>query len=289
MTRNKIENLVFISQQVGKSSAYAQGGGGNTSIKLDKKTMAIKSSGRLLREMSRTSGYSIVDYNAICDYLKHPDVDENTFIHTIKSFVLQKNNRPSIETSFHAQLGQCVIHTHSIYANILNCSEEGKVLVTKLFPDALWVDYATPGRELTLAIQKILTKTNLKSSTIFLQNHGLIVAADTAHNTLALHKTVNQKIIDYFKLSKKIFTTANNSIQLDFIKNHVLFPDQVVYTSAEAGMLNTVAAKETLWAYNFILNTIIKKDLTPCFIPKEKTDMLLNMESEKYRQEILKK
>lgn len=53
-------------------------------------------------------------------------------------------------------------------------------------------------------------------------------------------------------------------------------------------MLGTDAAKETLWAYDYILNTIKAKGLTPRYLSKRQIEKLMNMEGEKYRQEVLK-
>ena len=249
--------------------------------------MAIKASGGLLEEMTVENGYSIVDYSAIQDYLKLPDGDEDTFTQKIKSFVIETNNRPSIETGFHAQLGKCVVHTHSVYANILTCSKEGKEIARNLFPEAVWIGYATPGRDLTLLIRNELERAQTKPSIIFLQNHGMIATGEQAEETLDVHENVNQKIQNHFNLTPVRY--EESIIDVHFMKTHVLFPDQVVYTLAGQEILATRAAKETLWAYGFIMDIIKKLNLTPQFIPQDKAEILLNMESEKFRQGVLKK
>ena len=45
--------------------------------------------------------------------------------------------RPSVEVGFHAILKKYVIHTHSVYANIITCSMEGEALAEKLFKDSI--------------------------------------------------------------------------------------------------------------------------------------------------------
>lgn len=291
MTESKIHSLVDISHTLGDKVAYVQGGGGNTSIKLDDTRMAIKASGGLLKDMSIKDGYSVVDYPSIRDYLITPDLDEDVFTQKIKSFVLETDNRPSIETGFHALLGTCVIHTHSVYANLLTCSQEGEEIASKLFPNSLWIEYETPGRDLTLAMQNRLKESHIAPNVIFLQNHGLITIGNTAQDTLDLHKAINQSIQEYCKLSPVEYHTeySTSTLDMEFIKTHVCFPDQVVYTLAGQALLETQAAKETLWAYTFIVSNINNLNLTPQFIAQDKAEILLHMESEKYRQGMLNK
>lgn len=285
--KSDIKDLIAISNQIGKNIAYIQGGGGNTSVKIDQKHMAIKASGFFLKTMTESAGYSIVNYSAINTYLDNCDLDEDGFTKKIKSFMLKTNNRPSIETGFHAILDKYVIHTHSVYVNILTCSNEGEAIANSLFPNSIWINYSTPGRALTLAI-KNSTNSKKKPAIIFLQNHGIIIHSNIAETANKIHCHVNKSIMNYFNILPAVFSENENGINFKFIKNHMLFPDQVVYTLAEKNLLNTLAAKETLWAYRFILSTIKKNKLTPHFLPKNHAKLLLNMESEKYRQEVLK-
>ena len=133
MKKNKIEELVFMSNDIGGDPACTQGGGGNISVKLDEEQMAIKSSGRALKEMTRDDGYSIVDYKKIRNHLNSSDQSEHAFLQELRSCTFEGYSRPSMETGFHALLGDYVIHTHSVYANLLTCSKEGKNIVSKLF------------------------------------------------------------------------------------------------------------------------------------------------------------
>ena len=284
---NQTHELVKISQGIGKNIAYVQGGGGNTSVKIDETRLAIKASGYLLKDVSETDGYCIVDYQAICSYLETPDMDEDLFTQKIKSFVIETNVRPSIETGFHALLGDVVIHSHSVYTNLLTCSKEGETIVSEFFPEALWVDYVNPGRDLTLAIKESL-KQKPNASTIFLQNHGLIVSSDVSDEALYMHEHINKHIKDYLNVNDFQFN-EDIPFDVDFIKNHVLFPDQVVYALAGEVLLKTQAGQETFAAYNFIDHTLKEKKLTPHFISQENVDILINMESEKYRQKVVKK
>ena len=228
MKKNNIKDLVFMSKIIGNNPAYVQGGGGNTSVKLDQNRMAIKASGQTLKDIGEKDGYCIVDYSAICDYLSSPDSDENIFSIKIQSFAEHTKNRPSIETGFHALLGEFVLHTHSIYANLLNCSKEGKDICYQLFPEAIWVDYETPGRFLTVRIREALQSVSNTSNVIFLQNHGVIVSGSTALEVLDLHEELNSTIQKYFSLNNSDFKVDEEKVNIRDIKDSILFPDQAV-------------------------------------------------------------
>jgi len=288
MTNDELKNLSYISKAIGQYSSYVQGGGGNTSVKMGSNKMAIKASGYLLSDVTETSGFSVVDYNAIRSYLEKPDDDEEEFVRAIKSFVMETDNRPSIETGFHVLLGDYVIHTHSVYANILNCSQEGMGIAEKIFPDSLWIEYATPGRDLTLKIKDAIAKHNGEPEIIFLQNHGVIISGKNFNNVLNLHESLNNKIKEFLNIDKDSFDSWNVIKDFSYVKDHILFPDQVVYTYTGGDSLKSPAAEQTLLAYSFILATIEQKHLTPNFIDKRNIDILLNMESEKYRIKVMK-
>ena len=51
MNNMNLKYLVNISNKIGKRCDYTQGGGGNTSVKIDSENMAIKASGSTLKEM----------------------------------------------------------------------------------------------------------------------------------------------------------------------------------------------------------------------------------------------
>ncbi len=134
-----LKNLIDMSHTIGAEISFVQGGGGNTSAKIDGNFMAIKSSGVSLRDMSFEKGISIVDYKKVNSYHNSLDTSESQYSEDINSFAIDGSGRPSIETGFHALLGKYVIHSHSVFMNVLLCSEEGKELISKYFPDSIWI------------------------------------------------------------------------------------------------------------------------------------------------------
>ena len=143
--KNTIKDLIDISQYAGSRADYTQGGGGNTSVKnFDNGAMLIKASGYRLVDINENTAFVAVDKNKIENYYNSVDLSvekdyEKESAEISKNSVIAIDGmatlRPSVEVGFHAILKKYVIHTHSVYANLLTCSQEGESLAEKLFSD----------------------------------------------------------------------------------------------------------------------------------------------------------
>ncbi len=265
--KNTILDLIDISQYAGNRADYTQGGGGNTSVKNDDKgLMLIKASGYRLMDINETTAFVAVDKKKIADYYENVDLTvdidyEKESAEISKTSVVElegvKTLRPSVEVGFHAILKKYVIHTHSVYANILTCSEEGEKIAEKLFKDKdfgfIFLPYINPGFELTLAMKKKIVEyvaANGKyPEVIFMKNHGLVVNGDCIDRVKSVNTDVNETIRKYFELSDnfrevhltetptgycsdtvivKMFV-AENQLDKAFLDKYPLYPDQLVY------------------------------------------------------------
>ena len=94
-----LSELARMSQTVGERNDYVQGGGGNTSVKLDNGLMAVKASGIRLAQVTETDGFAVVEVETLKD---------------VTSEQGYKPARPSVEAGFHALLGKFVLHTHPV-------------------------------------------------------------------------------------------------------------------------------------------------------------------------------
>ncbi|MDD3287389.1 MAG: class II aldolase/adducin family protein [Alphaproteobacteria bacterium] len=266
-----LKELVFISALMGSNAAYAQGGGGNTSIKSGDR-MWVKASGISLADVSASKGFVAVDHEKIRKGIDsaHNEADYSNLLQS--SIIAPSSDRPSIETGFHALLGAAVLHSHSVWANLIACSSSGRDILKAAIPEALWIPYARPGLE----IAKAISGTHANSAVIVLQNHGLIVSADSAKAAWKMHEDTNARIRSYLKIDDKY------PIECDFKADadHLLFPDQAIYLSGKA-------QEQTHQAYNFIRFTLDQLGLSPNYLPPNEASALLNMESEKYRQKKL--
>ncbi|MGL4524477.1 MAG: class II aldolase/adducin family protein [Spirochaetia bacterium] len=274
-----IEEFISLCHAIGCQPCYIQGGGGNISLKIDEKSMIIKASGGMLKDVSFQRGFSIVDHQQIATLLRS-GCDENVFLKNTENFMIGNYPRPSMELGFHAVLKRCVIHTHSVYANLLTCAQEGYDIVKKLFPMAKWIRYQTPGYPLS----RIIAEKADEYDILFLENHGLIVCADKSNVALELHQKINDNIHDYFLPSLASFDNFSFEEEEESMNSQILFPDQVIYAYSKTDLKNTQAQKETIKAYHFIKENIKRLGLTPKTIDDKEVNILLNLESEKYRQ-----
>jgi rhamnose utilization protein RhaD (predicted bifunctional aldolase and dehydrogenase) len=101
--------------------------------------------------------------------------------------------RPSVETLLHALFPfRFVVHLHPALINGLLCSREALSAAQALFgSEAAVLPYITPGYTLADAVRKIFETRTLSGQSpykiLFLQNHGVFVAADTAEEIKALY------------------------------------------------------------------------------------------------------
>jgi rhamnose utilization protein RhaD (predicted bifunctional aldolase and dehydrogenase) len=228
--------------------------------------MLIKASGYRLVDINENTAFVAVDKNKIETYYKSVDLSvekdyEKESAEVSKDSVVPlagiETLRPSVEVGFHAILKKYVIHTHSVYANIITCSQEGEELAGKLFKDKdfgfIFLPYINPGFELTLAMMKKIdefVKENGKyPEVIFMKNHGLVVTGDYIDRVKAVNTDVNETIRNYFGLADD-FRSVNlvatetgfkseTPLVVNFVKENVLnkalldetplYPDQLVY------------------------------------------------------------
>ena len=263
---HEIIELVEISRYVGQRFDLVQAGGGNSSVKING-DLLVKASGFLLSDMKIDSGYSIVDNKSIIKILEDQSllgVDKNIREKLITEKVnkaTKSDSKASIEVFMHALFYKYTIHTHPIVVNTILCSNGADDIVNDLFPDALLVDYDTPGFSLAINLKheydKFIEVNITPPNVIFLKNHGLIVSADNASDLLKIQENVINKFEEYLKIkldkNKKtnevsdivnsVFNTqlvsyvSDDQIIITQIANvtgEPFFPDQLVYGGFQA-------------------------------------------------------
>lgn len=213
--QEKLNEYARMSGIAGVRSDYVQGGGGNTSVKLDDRLMAIKASGYRLEQIAPDQAYAVLDYAMLRDFYHGNDPAAFADVEKIGSDMAKAATqvigglpslRPSVEAGFHSLLDTYVLHTHPVYANLATCSNEGAEIARRalegLDADYVFVPYINPGVQLAFAIDaacRRATADNHKPpSIIFMQNHGLIVTGPDADTCLRLHDQVNQRIAAAF-------------------------------------------------------------------------------------------
>ncbi|HAH32271.1 MAG TPA: hypothetical protein DCL44_08160 [Elusimicrobia bacterium] len=292
------EILARMAAAAGSRPDLTQGGGGNVSLKLNSERMLIKASGVKLKDVSAAAGYALVNYGNIRRRIASGPGGEGEFSDYICSQTLAvkevKPAKPSIETGFHSLLNTAVIHTHSVYANILNMSVEGHSLGKKIFPEAEFISYNPPGPQLCSAINERARASG--PQIFFLANHGLAVAHAGVAGALELNERVNDTIRRGLCLpaypaiaSVTAGLTPHNSARLAcygarFMVENVLSPDQALYCGPEAleGRGEMEAVNEVLTALFYILDCMKALNLTPRFLSKADVLYFNTMKSGRY-------
>ena len=333
-----INELVETCRFVGVHPDLVQGGGGNNSVKIDSERMLIKASGIELKNVTVDDGVVMVNFKEIKDFFyENISLPTNPRLNTVlQEYTIQDDNmspllRPSIEAGFHSLLKKYVIHSHSVYANILSCSFEGEAIFNNLMSeiniDFAWVKYTTPGAELTLRMAEDSMSFSNKEfpNVIILENHGLIIHSDNYNEVYQLSELIEITIKNHFgitqnypkvrisKLSDTNYTSAtayiNNFLTLNTVFKRIIFPDQMVYfdnnisyddqlKKINIDLVNktlcyhcsereAMAIEETIVAYLFIISHIEKYNLTLRTISTKSIERIVNMESEKYRRDLL--
>lgn len=328
MSQEIIDDIQLITAPFANTWEHVQGPGGNTSVK-NQDIMLIKASGFTFKDLINGIGLTWVDNNQVIQNLSTSCNDgslECPPAKVIKS--IPEGLRPSMEFEFHAALGKYVLHTHSIYVNVITCCVECPDLLKTIFWDIPYVlvPYIMPGHPLASYIYKMVASGE-KAQIYFLKNHGVIVHAETVDEVLSIYNLIQQRIIDFLKLSmvmedhsentnleskQVLFEEISNGIdqmKIEDVRDHILVPDQSIFFRNKIAATDTSAsvyfdlknkeivingspkfmeaAESMLKMIYYILSNHSRLALTSEFISKKELDILHGLSSEKYRVSIL--
>ncbi len=223
---DKLQNFVWLSRTAGARADFVQGGGGNTSMKLDGETMVIKASGYCLKDITPENAYAVLNYRKIRKFYQSHETSDFEDVEKAGSACVKENKisveglpdlRPSVEAGFHSLLKTYVLHSHSVYANLACCARECREIGEKAFADASYswgmVPYTDPGASLTFAIRdemkRVEEKTGKVPSVILMQNHGVIVHDDDPDRCLIIHLDANIRLAACFGVKTDDFPAVS--------------------------------------------------------------------------------
>lgn len=243
---NKLQHFITISKYAGERFDLVQAGGGNSSVKMEDGTMLIKASGFWLSDVDADTGYSSVNNQQVLDIMSDSTLisitekkqRETVAGEALKKTIVNSAFRPSIETFLHSFFAVYTLHTHPIVVNAVTCRVDWKEKLSGLFPDALFVPYATPGIDLAFEMKKqLLTymQTHAQQpSMIFLQNHGLIVSSDDPTEVMRITDDVTQQLEQLLGVD---FSSSRLTNQISRLINSVENTSLVAYRSEDATLL----------------------------------------------------
>jgi rhamnose utilization protein RhaD (predicted bifunctional aldolase and dehydrogenase) len=230
MSQDALQSLLDLSHALGgERLRMAILGEGNTSLRLDDQTFAVKASGSNLASLQPTDLTTcrfdrllpLLDATAATD----AEIDNVLFA----SRVSEAAKKPSIEALFHAYLltlpgVACVGHVHAIAVNQILCSPRARDYAERrACPDeivmcgieSVFVPYAEPGLGLAQSIrrevQAFVQRTGRAPKIILLQNHGIIAVGPSPKavlGSLLMAEKAAEIFVGAAALGGPVFLTA---------------------------------------------------------------------------------
>jgi len=186
--------LIRLSQIAGMRPDWVQAGGGNTSVK-DGDCLLIKASGRTLAELSPDRGIARLSLAVFWEeFLHFGDLASAT-----QKSLNKGSERPSIETFLHVQMQKVTLHIHPAFVCSILMHPDYENILKPLFPDALFLKYCTPGKDLGLALIHGLKDRKDQKTLVFLQNHGVIFSGPDVDSVLEMGHDLDSKLLPLLK------------------------------------------------------------------------------------------
>ncbi|HLP04468.1 MAG TPA: SDR family NAD(P)-dependent oxidoreductase [Paludibacter sp.] len=212
----EIQQLIEISQFYGRDSRFVIAGGGNTSYK-NAERIWVKASGSSLATITE-EGFAILDRAKLNlmsgkTYSSNAVEREEEVKNDLVDATLTKGKRPSVETSMHNVIDYAfVVHLHPTAVNGLMCANNAESDLKRLFAEkALYIEYTDPGYVLFKKVENAIVayRETYKEEpvVIWLQNHGIFVAA----NTIEEIKTLYTQILDTLESALPTSGSATSS------------------------------------------------------------------------------
>jgi rhamnose utilization protein RhaD (predicted bifunctional aldolase and dehydrogenase) len=223
---NNLDELVRISHLYGQDPEFVIAGGGNTSFKNVEKIW-VKSSGSSMANV-RTEDFVCLDRKkiqviSVKTYNHNITIREEQVREDLNAAILSpKDRRPSVETSMHEMIRYSfVVHTHPTIVNGLLCASNSKSIVSQLFGnDVLYIEYTDPGYSLFKKVDIALNRYRLKNGKdpgiIFLENHGVFVAANSTREVEEIYANVILKIAYKIAVNPNTFQEQDTSVLRHF-------------------------------------------------------------------------
>lgn len=201
-----VGGLISLSQFYGNDTRFVIAGGGNTSYKNAEKIW-VKASGSSLATITE-DGFAVLDRAKLNlmsekEYSSDAAEREEQVKNDLADATITKDRRPSVETSMHNAINYpFVVHLHPTIVNGLMCAQNAEEELKRLFGEkALYVEYTDPGyvlfKKVDEKIKEYRTKFHEEPQVIWLQNHGIFVAADTVDEIKRIYDEIFTVLSDF--------------------------------------------------------------------------------------------
>jgi rhamnose utilization protein RhaD (predicted bifunctional aldolase and dehydrogenase)/NAD(P)-dependent dehydrogenase (short-subunit alcohol dehydrogenase family) len=183
-----LDQLVYLSNLVGREPRLVQPGGGNTSVKIGTE-LFVKGSGTDLKTIDRR-GFTRLSLTALARLREVATMSDPDMMQFMAGCMLAPGGPvPSVETPLHSLLPQRVIvHTHDVATmslTNLNDALAERLTARLLGGEIVYVPYARPGFPLAHAMRSQVERIPPNAIGLALAHHGLVIWADDVRECYA--------------------------------------------------------------------------------------------------------
>jgi rhamnulose-1-phosphate aldolase/alcohol dehydrogenase len=209
-----LEQLVYLSNLIGRDPRLVQPGGGDTSVKVRSAAasgvpdvLLVKGSGTDLATIGRAgfTPLALARLNALREATTMTDADMMRFM--ASCMLPEGGPAPSVETPLHSLLPHRVIaHTHDVATMSLTNVRDGVAerLVREVFAgEIVYVPYVRPGFPLARAVAAMVGDIPTAAAGLALAHHGLVVWGDDPRACYAVLIRMVARIEDYLETARR--------------------------------------------------------------------------------------
>src|SRR5512147_1289657 len=203
---DELDQLVYLSNLVGREPRLVQPGGGNTSVKIGE-VLLVKGSGTDLRTIDRRgfTRLSLARLATLRDMTAMGDAEMMRFM--AGCMMVQDGPVPSVETPLHSLLPhRVIVHTHDIatmsLTNVTDAVAE-RLTAELLGGEIAYVPYARPGFPLAHALRDQLDRVPAHAIGLVLAHHGLVVWAEDFRECYARLVRTVRRIEDHLEAKRR--------------------------------------------------------------------------------------
>jgi rhamnose utilization protein RhaD (predicted bifunctional aldolase and dehydrogenase) len=188
-----LTSLREVSARIGRDRLLVQGSGGNTSVKIED-CLWVKASGQWLADALERPVFVGLRLGAVRAALAAGMAE--SLEPAMLTGQSQPRLRPSIETALHALMPHpVVIHAHGVNSMAIAVLEDGHERAAYALDGAYswaWINYQRPGAPLANAVSHVFE--NSMPDVLLLENHGVVVGADTPAAAEARLRDVKRRL-----------------------------------------------------------------------------------------------